>query len=117
MHLRGSQTSFKEIFFDEPQAPVISISKNQGRNQDLNQRRNECLVERYYFIARKNEKWAYEETVKEVASQFFLSPFHASKVILGQHTRLTALKMQWKSEPVDKIQKHLMRKWPHLVWA
>ncbi len=118
MNLRGAQISFKEIFFDKADTPVISLTKIQGRNQDLNRRRNECLVDRYYYTARRNGTGtSYEHNIKEVAEQFFLSPYHASKVILSHNVQLTELKLKWKNEQLDKLQKHLSRKWPHLSWA
>lgn len=117
MQLRGAQLAFKQIFADEAETPVLSLTKIQGRNHDLNKRRNECLVERYYFICRqKGMDYTYEAAVKQVAMQFFLSPYHASKVILGHHNLLTQLKLQWKTEPAEKLARHFARKWPHLVW-
>lgn len=117
MQLRGGQLAFKNIFSEEPEVPVISLTKIQGRNQELNQRRNECLVDRYYFICRqKGPDFKYEAAVKEVAAQFFLSPYHASKVILSHHTQLTQLKLKWKAETVEKMARQFARKWPHLFW-
>lgn len=117
MQLRGSQLAFKQIFADEADTPVISLTKIQGRNQELNQQRNECMVDRYYFICRqKGGDYNYESAIRELARQFFLSSYHTSKVILGHHTMLTKLKMQWKNETVEKMAKHFQRKWPHLTW-
>lgn len=116
MQLRGGNIAFKNVLFDEPEIPVINLTKIQGRNQELNQRRNECLVDRYYFTGRLNSESNYEAIVNKVAAQFFLSPYYCSKVILNHTRQLTELKLTWKAEPVEKMQKHFARKWPHLVW-
>jgi hypothetical protein len=117
MQLRGGNIAYKAVLFDEPETPVISLTKIQGRSQELNQRRNECLLDRYYFIARSNgPEMRYEATVKRVASEFFLSPYHASKIILNHAKQLTSLKLQWKAESLEKMQKHFAKKWQHLVW-
>lgn len=117
MQLRGSQIVFKGLFAEEVSSPVVSLTKIQGRSQDLNRLRNECLLERYYYTARKNgPETTYEYNVKQVAAQFFLSPYHASKIILGHSHQLTALKLQWKNESIEKMQKHFAKKWGHLNW-
>lgn len=117
MQLRGAQLAFKQIFAEEAKPPVISLTPLQGRNQDLNRSRNECLVDRYYFICRqKGTDFRYEAAIKEVAGQFFLSPYHTGKIVLNHHNLLTELKIQWKSEPIEKMARHFTKKWPHLVW-
>ncbi|MGQ0740202.1 MAG: hypothetical protein ACT4OJ_14215 [Bacteroidota bacterium] len=117
MNLRGGNIAFKTLFDEPAEAPVIYLSKIQGRSQELNQRRNECLIDRYYFIARSNgPEMRYEATVKRVASEFFLSPYHASKIIINHSRQRTELKMRWKAEPIEKIKGYLSKKWPHLVW-
>jgi hypothetical protein len=117
IQIRGSQIAFKNIFFDEPETPVVSLTKINGRNQELNQQRNECLVDRYYYICRsRGTDYNYDASVKEVAAQFFLSPYYAGKVILNHPSQLTSLKIKWKNEPIEKMAKHFAKKWSHLVW-
>ncbi len=112
--LRGSQVSFKHVFYNEP-APVIPITRNNGRNKEQHERRNDCLLDRYYFICRNTGKF-FDAVVKIVADEFFITEFHASKVILQNNEKLVVLKQQWKNEAPEKMQKVFMKKWPHLVW-
>lgn len=114
MAVRGSQVSFMKVFYEET-TPVINITKNSGRNKELNSKRNECLLDRYYFIAKSTGK-RFDLCIGIVAAEFFISDFHASKIILQHPNMLTALKIQWKAEPVEKMQKHFAKKWAHLVW-
>ena len=115
MNLRGSQVAHKLLFSDEPSTPVIPITRTIGRNADLNDARNECLVERFFFISHKTKMW-FQPAVQEVAPQFFISAFHASKLILANRGKLSVLRKQWKDQPIEKVQKHFSKKWPHLVW-
>lgn len=113
--LRGSHIAHQLLFADDCPTPVISIDRKPGRDADENNRRNECLVDRFFFHTLKT-KMFFGAAVNEVAPQFFLSPFHASKLILANRDSLSLLKKEWKDKPVEKAQKHFSNKWPHLVW-
>jgi hypothetical protein len=102
---RGSQTLFKDFFKDEP------LSEKQKRGpREMNQRRNECLVARYFFYA-KYSGLGYGIILRILSREFFLSEDTLPDVIEANFERLAAL----KKNPPDKVQ--LMEKWPHLNWA
>lgn len=116
--MRGANIAYKNLFNEPDEAPVISIEKVQGRNPDLNNRRNECLLDRYYFLLRfKGFDYKYEAIVRDVAAAFFISKTMCSKVIIDNTDVLADIKKQWKNEPIDKLAKHLAAKWQHLNWA
>jgi len=69
-----------------------------------------------FFLSHKTKMW-YHAAVDEIAPQFFLSSFRAAKIIQDDRAMLSALRKQWKDQPVEKIQKHFSKKWPHLVWV
>lgn len=116
--LVGAQTSFKDIFDDEVLAPVLPIKKVQGRDEDLNRLRNECLLHRYYWICRKNgPEYTYKAAIRDTASLFFLSPFYTSKVVLNNNELLIQIKQKWKGETTEKMSKDFARRWPQLVWS
>jgi hypothetical protein len=114
--LRGSHIAHQLLFMEEATStPVIPIDRQQGRNPDLNDKRNDCLTDRFVFLSLKTKMY-FNAAVDEVAPQFFISSFHASKLILADRAKLSSLRKQWKDEPIEKMQKHFAKKWPHLVW-
>jgi hypothetical protein len=111
----GSQVSFKKVFYDDDEAIVVPITRYSGRNKELNDKRNECLLARYYFTGRNTGKY-YNQLLHIVSNEFFITSFHVSKIILQNNHKLQQLKKEWKKEPVEKMQKAFTKKWPHLVW-
>lgn len=114
--IRGSQISFKNVFYDEATTPSLPHTKANGRSKELHDRRNECLLERYYFTGRIT-KQRYEAVIEKVAAEFFITDFHCSKIILQNNDKLISIKMKWKNEDDKKVLQAFTKKWPQLVWA
>jgi hypothetical protein len=109
MSHRGTNILHKEIFlFNEP-AQVIQINSKQGRDQTLDKKRNECLVDRYFYIGRTT-KMSYIPLLQKVAAEFFISTYTAGKVI----TKNLDLLHQLKNDSPSR--NYFAKKWPHLVW-
>jgi hypothetical protein len=108
--LRGSNTLFKDIFIEPP------VKQDKGRSKDLYASRNECLIDRYCYLAQTTDK-RYEAIVKLLSGHFFISEVTVVNVI-GEHAdKLTATRRDYKELPPAKLQKRLQIKWPHLVWG
>lgn len=104
---RGSQSLFADIFYAE--TPVVQLIPKRGRNSDLDDKRNECLIDRYYYTG-KTTKTNYQELITSIAMQFFISPTTAHNVIQANKTHLLSLRA------ADPSKKYFQDKWPHLVW-
>ena len=114
--IRGARIINGLLFSDDVTTETAVLPAAKGRNPDLNEKRNECLLDRFVYHSIKTKMY-FNCAISEVAPQFFLSSFHASKLILAQRDKLSAIRRQWKNEPVEKMQKHFARKWPHLAWS
>jgi hypothetical protein len=102
--MRGSNTLFSDIFIDEK--PVEKQAK--GRSANLNDKRNELLINRYYYYGL--QKFRYDFILDKLSEEFFLSVVTIPKVIDENYLILHNLK---KEQPSKQL---LQKKWPHLVW-
>ena len=104
---RGSVTLFANIFEEPVLTPVNSAS--------LRQKKIDCIIDFYYYTGRKTD-YKYSRLLETVSHTFFLSPFTLHDIIQGNLDKLTLLKQEFKDRPVEKLQKEMVKKWPHLVW-
>jgi hypothetical protein len=107
---RGSQTLFKNIFTEVNSSSSSPAEKQRkGRSEALNNKRNECLLDRYFFYG-KFSGLRYELILEVLSSEFFLSEVTIPKIVDENLEKLIQLKKQLP----DK--KYFQNKWPHLVW-
>ena len=83
--------------------------RSKGRNNSLVTKRNECLLARYYYYG-CDKNMVYEEIVRLLVNEFFLSPSTISFIIQAHTDKLIALKQ--KHRPLSFFQS----RWPHLKW-
>ena len=102
--MRGQQL-FKEIIKDSG----IEKIPRRGRNNSLIYKRNECLVPRYFFYATHKNK-CYEDILRLLISEFFLSPVTIAKIIEENSEQVKLLKQR------DPVFHYFMHRWPHLKW-
>ena len=102
---RGTQSLFQGIFEDAP----IRVRTGKGRNSDLNAKRNEQLVARYYYYGKFYET-RYTAILSKLESEFYIISVTVVEVITANHSLLMNLK---KTQPTIKYFKD---KWPHWVW-
>jgi hypothetical protein len=107
MSQRGTITLFKNIFTEDTPAPVEKQRK--GRSDVLNAKRNECLIDRYFFYG-KFSGLRYELILDTLSKEFFLSSVTIPKIVDENLEKLIEL----KREKPDKS--FFQNKWPHLVW-
>ena len=99
----------QKIFNDVIKDAGIARGMRKGRNNSLIFKRNDCLIARYYYYASVKNK-TYEDTLRQIMSEFFLSPVTVA-LIVQQHTEeLQALKQK------APVLYYFQNKWPHLKW-
>lgn len=107
MSQRGVNTLFSNIFIEESPAPAEKQEK--GRSKILNSKRNECLIDRYFFYG-KFSGLRYDLILEKLSLEFFLSEVTIPKVVDENLDKLIELK---KNKPTKE---DFQNKWPHLVW-
>lgn len=102
--MRGSNTLFADIFEAEP------ISKQKrGRNRDLHDQRNKCLIERYYYYGQVH-RLNFVAILEILEKEFFVSK-NTIPYLIGPHrSHLQKLKQEKPSL------KYFKQNWPHLSW-
>lgn len=103
--MRGVHTLFADIFTEQE----LPKQSNKGRNADLIAQRNECLIDRYFYLG-ETTGLRYELLVKRVAQEFFLSAVTVPEIINDNLDKLLQLK---KAKPGKK---YFQEKWQHLAW-
>ena len=102
--MRG-QKIFNQIIKDSG----ITKEHRKGRNNSLVDKRNECLVARYYYYAAIKNK-CFEDILRQMVSEFFLSPTTISMIVRGGSDQLQSLKQK---APVIY---YFQNNWPHMKW-
>jgi len=108
MSPRGSLTLFKDIFIESPSFSD-DIKKRKGRSEHHISRRNECLIDRYFFYAKFTGK-RYDLVLKTISDEFFLSEVTIPEIIDANYEQLASLK---KEQPNKN---YFVKRWPHLIW-
>lgn len=104
---RGSNTLFADIF--EETTTTAPEARRKGRSPKHNARRNECLIDRYYYYGKYEQK-RYSIILETLSEEFFLSPVTIPEVLTENFDQLDLLK---RSKPGPG---YFKKKWPHLVW-
>ncbi|OJW78582.1 MAG: hypothetical protein BGO69_00930 [Bacteroidetes bacterium 46-16] len=84
-------------------------SKRKGRSNKLVERRNECLLSRYYYYNSYTDK-RYEAIMQHLSDEFFLSPTTIHDLLQDNMHYLHELKNE---QPKKAYFEH---KWPHMTW-
>jgi len=103
--MRGSLSLFADVF----EKPAPEASRKKGRSAELNARRNECLVDRYFFYGKYTDK-RYSNIIEILSQEFFLSTVTIPEVISENVALLAKLK---KEQPSKSF---FSKKWTHLNW-
>ncbi len=81
----------------------------KGRNNTLIARRNDCLLARYFYYGYYKNK-TYEDTIRLLINEFFLSKMTIIGIIQSHVSMLEDMKERGPS--IYYLQSH----WPHLKW-
>lgn len=102
--MRGQQTFDKLV-----KGSGLTTTTHKGRNNTLITKRNDCLIARYYYYG-CDKNLCYEEIMRMLVSEFYLSPTTIAIIIQRHTTQL--LKLKAKRRPASFFQ----GRWPHLKW-
>lgn len=111
VYMRGSQTLFLDIFEDNTSKrnETEEVERRKGRSAVLHSKRNECLVERYFFKGKFSGK-RYNIIIDELSNEFFISPITVPEVLNENRALLIALKQK------NPDKSYFQKKWQHLIW-
>ena len=104
--MRGQQAIFADYLDDFP--PVMSVSR-KGRSEELHAKRNEALVERYYYYLIFGDK-RYNIILDILQNEFHIASYTIHERISENRTILDELR--GKKPELSYFKK----KYPHLVW-
>jgi hypothetical protein len=104
--MHGQAKLFNDVFVSVPE---LTVSR-PGRNEDLINKRDECLVDRYYYYGKFSLK-RYDAILQDLQDEFFIEEFTIQKRINQNFDQLAELKAKKPQRDYFK------KKWPHLVWA
>ena len=103
-NMRG-QRIFNELIRDTS----LSGTARRGRNASLLGLRNDCLLARYYYYGHYRNK-CYEDIIRLLVSEFFLSGTTITTLIQAHTTELYQLKQRKPTIYSFQI------RWPHMRW-
>ena len=99
----------QKIFNETIKESGLGAPVRKGRSDSLVSKRNECLIARYYYYGYYKNK-CYEEIIRLLITEFFLSPATIAIIIQNNTDELQSVKLRKKS--LYYFQSH----WPHLKW-
>lgn len=102
--MNGNKKLFSDIFEDSSHP-----KQRKGRSLEHITRRNDCLIDRYYFFGKFSDK-RYNKIIELLSFEFFLSVVTIPEIITDNDTLLHNLKNKRPGASYFK------KKWPHLVW-
>ena len=99
-----------EKFFNEVIRDTgLNKGTTKGRSPNLLTKRNECLVARYFYYGYLKHK-CFEEILKLLVLEFYLSPSTVCQVVKDKGDQLQILKQK---EPTAH---YFQSRWPHMKW-
>jgi hypothetical protein len=104
-HFMRGQKVYNEII----KTTGLNTPVRKGRNNSLVTKRNECLIARYYYYGYYKNK-CYEDIIRLLVTEFFLSPVTVAIIIQNNTDILHAIKL--RSPVLHYLQSH----WPHMRW-
>jgi hypothetical protein len=107
--MRGSQAIYASLFNDPPNLTIVSSTIKKGRDAVLVQKRNDCLIHRYYYLV-KIESRQYIKTLEQLEDEFFISQRTITDIISDESAKLRQLHT---AKPDAKYFKNL---YPHINW-
>src|SRR3954462_2942437 len=81
----------------------------KGRNNKLIEKRNECLLARYYYYGHFKNK-CYEEILNLLMTEFYLSPNTIANIIQNNTDQLHAIRQR------AMVMYYFQNHWPHYKW-
>lgn len=106
--MRG-QRLYTSLFETEPveTQKIASLQVKKGRSQLLIDKRNECLLDRYYYYG-KLCGLKYSQVIKHLSNEFFLSTSFVITIITSHSAVLSHY------ATLNPTRKDLQTKWPFI---
>ena len=105
MQMRG-RTALHSVFFATKSS---AVETRKGRSALLVNRRNELLINRYYFYAIQEPKLQFDYIVSLISDELFISPLTIVEIISANREALSELRKQPNN-------KQLAKRWSFFVW-
>ena len=102
--MRGQKT-FKEFIKEQG----LGAPAAKGRSNKLILKRNECLLARYYYYG-YFKNMCYEEIIRQLLGEFYLSPNSIARIIQSNTDHLRAIRQK------ALVLYYFQNRWPHLKW-
>jgi hypothetical protein len=99
----------QKVFNDIIREEGLSNTIRKGRSNTLLYKRNECMIARYYYYGYLKSK-VYEEILKLLVSEFFLSPSTIAFQVMEHTEQLQYLKQK------GPTLYYFQNRWPHMKW-
>ena len=99
----------QKAFVDNALKYIPPKQTKRGRNDELIEKRNECLLARYFYYSRFSGL-CYEESMARIAKEFFLTPSRITRIIQDNAESLQELRQNQTT--IYYLQTH----YPHLKW-
>ena len=113
-NIKGGRKFFTELI------DGTRIINKRGRNVAFNNKRNECLIDRYLYLLLLTDK-RYEAILTIISNEFFISPVTVRNILQDNYPLLFSLKKEYQGykekQQESKFKGVLCKKWPHLVWV
>ena len=95
---------------------IVSVTKHRrGRSVTFNEKRNECLIDRYLFYL-NTTKWRFEAVLKCLSNDFFLSEVTIRNLLDQNYSQLCKFKKEYSSYSSIKLKSNLKKKWEQFTW-
>lgn len=105
---RGSKSLFADVIFDD----VLPKKERKGRNSLHYTKRNECLIDRFFFYA-KIIGYNYPKTLGLLEAEFWICESTIPQVMEKPDNQLYLRRLKME-QPDIKI---FRQKWPHFNWS
>ena len=99
----------QRLFNDLIKGKSLETPAKKGRSDKLIIRRNECLLARYYYYG-YYKNLCYEDIIRRLAAEFFLSPNTLIQIIQNNTDQLQLIKKR------ANALYYFQNLWPHLKW-
>ncbi|NOS92463.1 MAG: hypothetical protein HOP30_11110 [Cyclobacteriaceae bacterium] len=116
MGARGSLSLFRDVFTDTEKT---TAEQSKGRSKELVDKRNECLIHRYWYYGnfpvkldnKVEGKLSYPSILNILQEEFFINSEHTIPQIIDEcYDQLTELRAHKPGKD------YFRKKYPHLVW-
>lgn len=107
--LRGHQSIYNALLFDDQPAPQLKVVERKGRSNALKEKQNELIVCRYWYYVKLKRK-NYPDTLNELENEIFLAQLTIVRILQANDKLLKEFQ---ETKPNEK---YFQKKYPFFVW-